>query len=117
MIISDTLCACPVVSDSLRPPWAQPGSSEFSRQEYWSGLPFLSPGDLPHLEMEPASPALAGRFFTSEPPGKPKRHSSCAKVCGFPKGKEGNFIRDIFEFSHDLSEEFLERAFQAMGSY
>ena len=40
----------------------------FSRQEYWSGLPFPPPGDLP----EPASPALAGGFFTTEPPGKPE---------------------------------------------
>ena len=47
----------------------------FSRQEYWSGLPFPSPGDLPHPEKEPvslASPTLAGGFFTTEPPGKPK---------------------------------------------
>ena len=44
---------------------------EFSRQEYWSGLPLLSPGDLPDLGIEPAYPALAGRFFTTETPGKP----------------------------------------------
>ena len=43
----------------------------FSRQEYWSGLPFPSPGDLPDPGMELRSPALAGGFFTSEPPGKP----------------------------------------------
>ena len=43
----------------------------FSRQEYWSGLPFPSPGDLPDLGVEPESPALAGGFFTPEPPGKP----------------------------------------------
>ena len=43
----------------------------FSRQEYWSGLPFSSPGDLPNLAIEPTSPALAGGFFTTEPPGKP----------------------------------------------
>ena len=44
----------------------------FSRQEYWSGLPFLSPGDLPDPEIEPTSPALAGRFFTTELLGKPR---------------------------------------------
>ena len=47
---------------------------EFSRQEYWSGLPFPTPGDLPDTEIEPVSPAslaLAGRFFTPEPLGKP----------------------------------------------
>ena len=43
----------------------------FSRQEYWSGLPFPSPGDLPDPGMEPTSPALAGRFLTAEPLGKP----------------------------------------------
>ena len=40
----------------------------FSRQEYWSGLPFPPPGDLPDLGIESMSPALACRFFTSEPP-------------------------------------------------
>ena len=45
----------------------------FSRQEYWSGLPFPSPGDLPKPGIEPASPAVAGGFFTTEPPGKPHR--------------------------------------------
>ena len=40
------------------------------RQEYYSGLPFPSPGDLPGPGMEPMAPALAGRFFTTEPPGK-----------------------------------------------
>ena len=44
---------------------------EFSRQEYWSRLPFPPPGDLPHPGIELASPALAGRFLTIEPPGKP----------------------------------------------
>ena len=39
------------------------------RQECWSGLPFPSSGDLPHLGTEPASPALVDRFFTTEPPG------------------------------------------------
>ena len=40
----------------------------FSRQEYWSGLPFPPPGDLPDTGMEPASPKLTGEFFTTEPP-------------------------------------------------
>ena len=51
-----------------------PLSMEFSRQEYWSGLAFPIPGDLPNPRIEPASlvsPALAGRFFTTLPPGKP----------------------------------------------
>ena len=41
------------------------------RQNYWSGLPFPSLGDLPDPGIEPTSPALAGGFFTTEPPGKP----------------------------------------------
>ena len=43
----------------------------FSRQEYWSGLPFPSPGDLPDPGIEPGSPALGADALTSEPPGKP----------------------------------------------
>ena len=47
-------------------------SMGFSRQEYWSGLPFPSPGDLPDPGTEPGSPALEADALTSEPPGKPK---------------------------------------------
>ena len=47
-----------------------PLSMEFSRQEYWSGLPFPSPGDLPDPRIKPASSSLAGGSFTTEPPGK-----------------------------------------------
>ena len=42
----------------------------FSRQEYWSGLPFPSPGDIPNAGIEPGSPALQPNALTSEPPGK-----------------------------------------------
>ena len=48
-----------------------PLSRRFSRQEYWSGLPFSPPGNLPNPGIKPMSPALAGEFFTTEPPGKP----------------------------------------------
>ena len=54
-----------------------PLSMPFSRQEYWSGLPFPLPGDLPNPGIKPESPessALAGRFFTTEPPGKPMNY-------------------------------------------
>ena len=51
-------------------PWTAahqvPLSTGFSWQEYWSGLPFSSPGNLPDLGIEPGSPAVAGRFFTTE---------------------------------------------------
>ena len=51
-------------------------SMGFFRQECWTGLLFSLPGDLPYPEikpMSPAPPALPGRFFTTEPPGKPER--------------------------------------------
>ena len=48
-----------------------PLSMGFPRGQYWGGLPFLSPGDLPNPGIEPASPASAGGLFTAEPPGKP----------------------------------------------
>ena len=47
-------------------------SMGFSRQEYWSGLPFPSPGDLPDPGIEPWSPALEADALTSEPPGQPQ---------------------------------------------
>ena len=52
--------------------WSLPGclSMGFSRQEYWSGLPFPPLGDLLGPGIKPASPAFAGGFFTTEPPGK-----------------------------------------------
>ena len=46
-------------------------SMGFSRQEYWSGLPFPSPGDLPDSGIEPWSPTLEADALTSEPPGNP----------------------------------------------
>ena len=49
-----------------------PLSMGFLRQEYWSGLPFPSLGDLSKLGIKPESPALAGTFFTTESLGKPK---------------------------------------------
>ena len=48
-----------------------PLSMGFSRQRYWNGLPCPCPVDLPNPGIEPASPASGGRFFTTEPPGKP----------------------------------------------
>ena len=66
------------MSDSSVTPWTvthqAPLSMSFPRQAYWSGLPFTSPGDLPDPGIKPeslTSPALAGRLFPIEPPGKP----------------------------------------------
>ena len=66
--------SCSVLSDSVTPwtvPHQAPLSMEFSRQEYWSELPFPSPGDLPNPGIEPGSPALQAYSLPSEPPGKP----------------------------------------------
>ena len=52
----------------------------FSRQDYWSGLPFPSPGDLPDPGIKPGSRAFQADTLTSEPPGKPKY------MCLFPIG-------------------------------
>ena len=55
-------------------PWTvayqAPPSMDFSRQEYWTGLPFPSPGDLPDPGIEPRSSAFQADNLTSEPPGK-----------------------------------------------
>ena len=61
-----------IVSYSLATPWTvthqDPLSVGFSRHEYWNELSFPSPGNLPNPGTEPTSPALAGGFFTTEPP-------------------------------------------------
>ena len=65
----------------LATPWTvayqAPPSMGFSRQEYWSGLPFASPGDLPDPGIEPRSPTLQADTLTSEPPGKPEQDIWC----------------------------------------
>ena len=60
-LLNPTDCLLPA---KVLGPWGS------SRQKHWSGLPFPPPGDLPDPGTEPASPALAGRFFTTEPPGE-----------------------------------------------
>ena len=66
-----------VMSDSFATPQTVPHqaplSMGFSRQEYWSGLPFPSPEDPPNPRIKLVSPALVGRFLTSEPPEKPPK--------------------------------------------
>ena len=64
------------MSDSVVTPWTvahqAPLSMGFPRQEYWSELLVPFPGDSPDPGIEPVSHALAGRFFTTEPPEKPQ---------------------------------------------
>ena len=71
------MCACMKLLSHVRLiaiPWTvacqAPPFMEFSRQEYWSGLPFPSPGDLPNLGIEPRSPTLQADALPSELPGK-----------------------------------------------
>ena len=73
-----------------------PLSTGFSRQEYWSGLPFPSPGDLPNPGIEPRSPSLQADALTSEPLGKP-----CKTLNVVPKIKENGQL--MFKSSELLS--------------
>ena len=76
--ITITCCCCclvaKVVSDSFATLWTVDGqvllSMGLPRREYWSGMPFPSPGDLSDPEIKSSSLALAGGFFTTEPPGE-----------------------------------------------
>ena len=72
MLAVDFICclfSCSVMSNFFMTPWTlaheAPLSTEFSKQEYWSELPFPAPGYLPHMVFKPESPALAGGFFTA----------------------------------------------------
>ena len=72
--MESTVHVCSVVSDSVTPQTVThqtPLSMEFSRQEYWSGLPFPTAGYLPNPEIKPVTPASADDLFTTAPPGKP----------------------------------------------
>ena len=73
------------MSDSCDPiNCSPPGTSVhgmgFSRQEYWSGLPFPSPGVLPDPGIKPRSPALQADSLLTEPPGKPQRVVSMSNL-------------------------------------
>ena len=86
------------MSDSFVTPWAvtchAPLSMGFLRQEYLSGFLFPLPGDLSDLEIEPLSPALAGRSFTPEPSRKPFEltYSSPVSIVYFVKFQKESFI-------------------------
>ena len=71
----------------------------FPRQEYWSGLPFPPPGDLPDPGIEPVSPTLAGLFFTIESSGKPfNRVYHEAKVFNFDEVQFFNISLNEYTF-------------------
>ena len=72
------MCAqsCPTLCDPMDCSPQAPLPMEFSREEYWSGLPFPSPGDLRDPRVKAMSPALAHRFFTNDPHRKPRHRST-----------------------------------------
>ena len=69
---SEVAQSCPTLCDPMGCSLQASLSMGFSRQEYLSGLPFPSPGDLPDPGIEPRSPALQADALPSEPPGNPK---------------------------------------------
>ena len=73
-----------------------PPSMGFSRQEYWSGLPFPPSGGLPDPEIEPRSPALQADSLPSEPPGKPYMISSYSLDLTSPSQQSVPPRRDSF---------------------
>ena len=66
---SEVAQLCPTLCDPMDGGYQAPPSMGFSRQEFWSGLPFPSPGDLPDSGIKPRSPALQADALPSEPPG------------------------------------------------
>ena len=88
-------------------PWTivhqAPPSMGFSRQEYWSGLPFPSPGNLPNSGIEPRSPALQADALTSEPPGKPQENRAYI-FSGWLINKSLNLLIAILEVKRQWSK-------------
>ena len=100
-----------VVSNSTTP-WTvahqAPLSMGFSRQEYWRGLPFPSPGDLPNPEIEPRPPALQADALTSEPPGfwSVEVNNLCNQVYSFsPPHPNPHMISSVAHSSHPFTAE------------
>ena len=79
---SEITQSCPTLCDPMDSSLHQaPPSIRFSRQEYWSGLPFPSPGNLTDPGIESRSPTLQGDALPSEPPGTPIPKKGSAKEC------------------------------------
>ena len=74
---------CPFLLIPWTVVWQAPLSVEFSRQEYWSGLPFPSPGNLPHPGIDPGCPSLQADFLPSEPPDF-CYYCGCLSTCQSP---------------------------------
>ena len=81
--MSEVAQSCPTLCDPWTVAHQAPPSMGFSRQEYWSGLPFPSPGDLPDPGIKPRSPTLQADALTSAPPGKlPSLYEGGAQIRG-----------------------------------
>ena len=79
-----------------------PLSMGFSRQEYWSGLPFPPPGNLPDSGIKPTSPALQADFFVTELPGKPTLLYEClsSSVFRLPPGLCQPVLSTVIDLAH-----------------
>ena len=99
---SEVAQSCPTLCDPVDCSPPAPLSMGFSRREYWSGLPFPSPGDLPDPGTEPKSPALQADALTSEPPGKPMA-SHCLMA---------GMNLDIFYLDYQGNAQFAHRVFK-----
>ena len=91
--------SCSVVSDSATPESIAcqvPLSMGFSRQEYWSGLPFPSPEDLPNPGDEPSCPSLQVDSLPSEPPGKPTNNRIIIIILA--TGKSSPYMRQFIHY-------------------
>ena len=107
--------------DSFETPWAIAHQASLSmgflRQESWSALPFPPPGSLTHPGIKPTSPALAGRFFTTESPGKPSFQLGRLKYRGYDLIKKIN--KDLtFNYDNYLSIVLdLTSGFSSLGNF
>ena len=93
-------------------------SMGFPRQEYWSGLPFYSPGDLPNPGIKPTSPSLEGRFFIAKLPGKPYTevyHYYVFKSMFKIKSNNSNTVIDTKEIS--WNENIIKVGFEFILSH
>ena len=85
-------------------PWTvayqAPLSMKFSRQEYWSGLPFPSPGDLPNPGIKPGSPALQADTLPSKPPGKPLYCIKNSHIMSIEHWQSESAWRSLFLLHH-----------------
>ena len=89
-----------------------PLSIEFPRQEYWSGLPFPTPGDFPNPGNElvsSLSPALAGRFFTPASPGKPSNTVDCFSELDNFKSEVCQAYIQVVQWSHIVDLKSYEK--------